>query len=347
MNMQVAHTTPQAAEFDHTKPARALLARTGIQELLDTPGITEVAFNKPHELWFEKGAVWYCKEAPTLTYQVCAQLAHSLAVQMANNSSQLQENPICPVWLPDGERGQIVMPPATMKGCISFTIRKPSQTRFTIDEFEESGRFDKAVVVTKKTDIDDHEKEMVTCLKRREFKKFFQLAVKHKLNLMIGGQTGSGKTTFSKSIVDLYPPERRYVTIEDVHELTMPNHPNRVHLLFNDKVEPKDIIKACMRMKPDHIFMAELKGEETWSYLNALNTGHNGSIATAHFSDCNGGATRLADIVAESKIGANLEYNFILNKVKEQIDCYSMWEGTYMTEIKYDPEEKLSLRSGA
>lgn len=107
MNMQAAHMPPQAAEFDHTKPARALLARTGIQELLDTPGITEVAFNKPHELWFEKGAVWYSKQAPSLTYQVCAQLAHSLAVQMANNSSQLQENPVAPSGCQTGSGGKL------------------------------------------------------------------------------------------------------------------------------------------------------------------------------------------------------------------------------------------------
>lgn len=77
------------------------------------------------------------------------------------------------------------------------------------------------------------------------------------------GATGSGKTTFMKAIADLFPANRRYITIEDTHELDLPNHPNHVHLFFKREgigATAKDLIEAGMRMKPDHIFLTELRG---------------------------------------------------------------------------------------
>ena len=234
---------PNVAEmppmFDNSKPVRAMLARTGIQRLLDTDGVTEVAINRPGELWYEKESKWYCVKSDDLTYQLCYQLAHALSVQVANDSTQLQTSPICPVLLPDGERGQIVIPPATERNCISFTIRKPSTSRFSMDDYLNTGRLTGFKVVEKKTDIEDFQKEMVMCIKRGDMKRFFQIAVDNKQNLLFGGATGSGKTTFSKAVVDLYPPDRRYITIEDIHELQMPNHPNRVHLFFGPHMSAK------------------------------------------------------------------------------------------------------------
>jgi len=338
--------TVSAPMFDNSKPIRALLARSGVQALLDIEGVTEVAINRPGELWHEKQGVWYGHKAPDLTYMLCQQLANSMAVQVANNSGQLQSNPICPVLLPDGERGQIVIPPATEKSCISFTIRKPSNSRFTLDDYHDSGRLTGYKVVTKKTDIEDFQKEMVMCVKRGDMRRFIQLAVENRLNLLFGGATGSGKTTFSKAVVDLYPSNRRYITIEDIHELQMPNHPNRVHLFFGPHMKAKELVQSCMRMKADHIFMSELKGDETWSYFSLLNTGHNGSLTTAHFSNCTAAPARLAEIVKQSDVGLTLDYDFIYRTVQTSIDATLFWEGSYLKEVRFEPEEKLRLLNG-
>lgn len=332
--------------FDNSKPIRALLARSGVQALLDIEGVNEVAINRPFELWHEAGGVWYQHKAPDLNFMLCQQLATSMAVQVANNSGQLQSNPICPVLLPDGERGQIVIPPATEKNCISFTIRKPSNSRFTLDDYHDSGRLTGYKVVTKKTDIEDFQKEMVMCVKNGDMRRFIQLAVDNKLNLLFGGATGSGKTTFSKAVVDLYPRNRRYITIEDIHELQMPNHPNRVHLFFGPHMKAKELVQSCMRMKADHIFMSELKGDETWSYFSLLNTGHNGSLTTAHFSNCTAAPARLAEIVKQSDVGLTLDYDFIYRTVQTSIDATLFWEGSYLKEVRFEPEEKLRLLNG-
>jgi type IV secretion system protein VirB11 len=341
--MNATVSTPM---FDNSKPIRALLARSGVQALLDIEGVNEVAINRPFELWHEAGGVWHQHKAPELNFMLCQQLATSMAVQVANNSGQLQSNPICPVLLPDGERGQIVIPPATEKNCISFTIRKPSNSRFTLDDYHDSGRLTGYKVVTKKTDIEDFQKEMVMCVKNGDMRRFIQLAVDNKLNLLFGGATGSGKTTFSKAVVDLYPRNRRYITIEDIHELQMPNHPNRVHLFFGPHMKAKELVQSCMRMKADHIFMSELKGDETWSYFSLLNTGHNGSLTTAHFSNCTAAPARLAEIVKQSDVGLTLDYDFIYRTVQTSIDATMFWEGSYLKEVRFEPEEKLRLLNG-
>ena len=337
---------PAAPEFDSSKPIRSLLQRTGIQDLLNIQGVTEVAITRPGELWYEKEGVWNYVEAKHLDYMLCQQLANSLAVQVANNSAQLQGSPICPVQLPDGERGQIVVPPATERGCISFTIRKPSTARYSMDDYHASGRLTGYKVVEKQTDLADFQKEMLMCVKSGDMRRFFRLAVDNKLNLLFGGATGSGKTTFSKAVVDLYPANRRYITIEDIHELQMPNHPNRVHLFFGPHITAKKLVESCMRMKGDHIFMSELKGDETWSYLSLLNTGHNGSLTTAHFNDCASAASRLSQMVKQSDVGLTLDYDFIYRTVQTSIDVVCFWQGSYLKEVLFDPEHKLQLLNG-
>ncbi|VVN22450.1 Type IV secretion system protein VirB11 [Pseudomonas fluorescens] len=337
---------PASAMFDTSKPIRALLAGAGIQDLLNIDGVTEVAINRPKELWYEKGSVWTRQDAPRLDFDLCMKLARSLAVQVASDSQQLQQSPICPVLLPDGERGQIVVPPATERNCVSLTIRKPSDVRFSLDDYAESGRLSGYSVVEKKGDIEPFEKEMVMCIKRGDLKKFFHIAVQNKLNIVFGGATGSGKTTAMKAIVDIYPTNRRYITIEDIHELSMPNHPNRVHLFFGPHITAKKLVESCMRMKGDHIFMSELKGDETWSYLSLLNTGHSGSLTTAHFNDCASAPARLAQMVKQSDVGMTLDYDFIYRTVQTSIDVVGFWKGSYLKEIRYEPEEKLRLLNG-
>lgn len=334
------------AGFDKSKPVRAMLKQLGITDALQLDGVTEVAINRPGELWVEQKGVWRRIDAPHVTFDLCNKLAQAMAVSVSNKSNQLSQNPICPVELPDGERGQIVMPPASQKGTISLTIRKPSLQRFTLDDYEQTGRLSSYSVVEKQRDLFDWQKEMVMCVKNGDMRKFFRLAVFHKLNLVFGGGTGSGKTTFSKAIIDLYPTARRYVTIENIHELQMPHHPNRVHLFFSDILPAKTLVQSCMRMKPDHIFMAELTGDETWDYLTALKTGHKGSLTTAHFGDCNSASARLTDMVKQSSVGLTLDYRDIYRTVETQIDAYFYWEGSYLKEVLYQPEEKLRLLNG-
>lgn len=327
---------------------RSKLKQSGIQAVLDLENITEVAVNQPCEIWFDRGDGWECKTEPKLTFAMCRDLAAALATFAQLKKTLNAENPIASVVLPDGERGQIVMPPVTKKDFISMTFRKPSLQRFTLDDYEKTGRLKPNFSHAKiSNELLPHQELMLEQLDKGNIKSFLQSAVQNKLNILLVGGTGSGKTTVMKAIVDEYPTEKRLFTIEDVHELSLPNHPNHVNLFYADGgVKPKAVIEACMRMKPDHVFLAELRGDEAWSYLEALNTGHTGSCTTIHANDCISAIARLADLVKQSSVGLTLDYDYIIKKVKKSIDIIAFFEHTHMKEIYFDPKLKNQLIAG-
>ena len=109
---------------------------------------------------------------------------------------------------------------------------------------------------------------------------------------MLAGGTGSGKTTLNKALSDLVPADERIGTIEDTPELSLPKHPNRVHMFFSDTLPAKELVKSTLRMKFDRVFLAELRGDETWDYLTLLNTGTPGGITTVHCNDSAFGTVR-------------------------------------------------------
>lgn len=327
--------------------ARLYLNKTGIQEILDTDGITEVAVNQPGVIWYEGQQGWMCKDAPGADYINLKHLAESLAT-FSDLPKLNDSNPIASVVLPDGERGQVIMPPATQSGCIAITIRKPSLMRFTINDYVNSGRFDKVKIAKKTTvTLSERQEYLYSLYKKGDSNSIAELlkeAVRDRLNFLVVGGTGSGKTTVAKAIADLFPPERRYATIEDVHEMHLPNHPNHVHLFYKKGVvSSKSIIEACMRLKPDHIFLAELRGDESWSYLEALNTGHEGSISTIHANNTYASFSRLASIVKQSDVGMTIDIDLIMKTIKTSIDVILFFNRTYLTEIYYEPSEKNRL----
>lgn len=318
---------------------RNLLDISGIQEILNLDGLEEIAINQPHIILFDRGNGWEKKESAILDYNFCKKLGVALAV--LNNDRFDETNPCISIKLPDGERGQIIMPPASEAGCISFTIRKPSLKRFSIEDYANSGRFDKLkFTLNKNNNLSDVQKKLIELKESNNFVDFFKLAVKSKQNILLVGGTGSGKTTIMKALVDLYDNDKRLITIEDVHELTLPNHSNHVHLFYKiGGLTPKKIIESCMRMKPDHVLLAELRGDEAWSYLEMLNTGHKGSITTIHANDCTSAFSRLAALIKQSEVGQTLEYEFIMRTIKSSIDIVCFCDKTYPVELYYDPIE--------
>jgi type IV secretion system protein VirB11 len=176
--------------------------------------------------------------------------------------------------------------------------------------------------------------------------EFFRKAVEHKLNIVTVGGTGSGKTTFSKTLIDMYPTDRRIFTIEDAHELTTPNHPNSVHMFFSPQISAKSVLASTMRMKPDHIFVTELRGDETWDYMMALKSGHNGSVTSVHANDCRGARYKIGSYIKQSEVGKGLDMSLIMREVETTIDVVVYFEKTYLKELYYDPVNKLKLLRG-
>ncbi|EGL4350526.1 P-type DNA transfer ATPase VirB11 [Salmonella enterica] len=333
-----------------TSIINTFLNTTGIQAFLERDGVTEIIVNRPHEIITESREGWQYHDAPGASYSDLLDLA--IAINGYNDGAEPLDaaHPIRSLVMPGGERMQVIMPPACEAGCLSVTIRKPSLTRFSLDDYIQSGRFADVRFAGKTTpDLTDTQRHLLGLFGKArenhaEFRAFFQAAVDARLNFLVVGGTGSGKTTIAKAIADLFPRERRIITIEDVHEMPLPYHRNHVHLFYKQGgVQARYLIEAAMRMKPDHIFLAELRGDEAWSYLEALNTGHEGSITTIHANNTYASFARLASIVKQSTVGLTLDYDFVLKTIKTSIDVVLFFNHTRMTEIYFSPAEKNQL----
>jgi type IV secretion system protein VirB11 len=333
--------------MDKSTTIRDFLRMSGLQEILDLDGVTEIAINEPFIVWFDRGNHWESKSLPQLDFKCCMDIAKSLSVFAGLTMPLGEENPVASVILPDGERGQVAVFPATKTGIVSMTFRKPSRSRFTLEDYQNTGRFDNyREMQLKSLELTDTQKKLLELKSAGRIVEFFKLAVTGCMNIIIVGGTGSGKTTVMKAMVDCYPRESRLFTVEDVEELNLPYHPNHLNLFYKEGgLTPKKIIESCMRMKPDHVLLAELRGDEAWTYLEMLNTGHQGSITTIHANDCRSAPARLAGLVKQSEVGQALDMKHVLKTINTSIDVFAFYKHTELKEIYFDPILKNKLLS--
>lgn len=327
-------------EFARDISARNVLQRLGITDYLNRAGVTEVMINRPKEVFLEGSFGVQRIEDERLTLSHLSQLANVLSI--FNNKHLTVKEPMHSVTLPDGERGHIVMPPACEDGTLVFAFRKPSTHRFSLEDYVVTQRLPTQVQTTKNTltQLAPYEEAMLAHKTISNWTDFFRLAVEYRLNICMVGGTGSGKTTFTKAIADLIPSSTRLITIEDTHELDLPRHPNRVHLFYKEHITAKAVIASCLRLKPDRIFLTELRGDEAWDYLSALNTGHPGGLTSVHANDAESAFYRIAQLAKESETGQTMDYEYLLNTVRATIDIVCFFEKTHMTELYFDPVAK-------
>ncbi|MCP4355317.1 MAG: Flp pilus assembly complex ATPase component [Proteobacteria bacterium] len=236
-----------------------MMARTlmPIMKFMDVSKYSEVVINEPFVLMTEThGGDWTVHDEPELTLQRLEDIARV----MANMTGQLYHNgnPILSCKMPGQHRVQVVGGFHAPRG-FNMAIRLFNERTFSIDDFE----------------ISEEDKEKIIT------------AVKAAQTLLISGGTGSGKTSFINSIIPNIPADERLVSMEDVPELKIP-HKNWCQLTFasDDTGEGAEdvsaIINACLRLRPDRIIMGEIRKENAFGFCSAINTGHNGSLATIH-----------------------------------------------------------------
>ena len=187
----------------------------------------------------------------------------------------------------------------------------------------------------------------------KDYESFMRLAVLSRKNILVSGPTGSGKTTWSKSLIREIPPEERLVTIEDAQELVLDRHDNHVRLFYskNDqglaRVTPRQLLEACLRMKPDRILLAELRGEEAFDYLRNVNSGHPGSITSVHAASAELAFEQLVLLVKQNSAGCELAradiQSLLYLLVDVVIQCGVEHHERFIREIWYEPHRKRRL----
>lgn len=325
-----------------------------IQPFLDRPDVTDICINRPGEVWVETYRGWIHEKMPQMTLDVCKSLAGMIATY--NGKSLNEQNSSVSGQLPGGERCEILLPPSCERGTVSFTIRRPSSMRKSIDDLEREGKFKKVRKITSDAaPLSDVEKELIALRDACEWAQFMRLAVVSKQNIIFSGPTGSGKTTFGKSFMDHIPSDERIITIEDVSEITLPNQPNHVHLFYDkdgqsaSKVTAKRLLHCALRMKPSRILQAELRSAEAYDFFDSVNTGHPGSMTTVHANTPMQAFDRLAKLVSQSEDARGMLYADIKGSLIQSIDVIVQCaqernedgvEERNITSIYYDPEYK-------
>lgn len=267
-----------------------------LQELVDDPEITEIMVNGTDHVFVEKGGRISRSER---TFDSADQLEDLIQqiVSRVNRTVNLS-SPIADARLEDGSRVHVVLAPVAIDGPV-LTIRK----------FPEPITMDKLIGLGSIT---------------REGAQFLKTAVRAGYNIFVSGGTGSGKTTFLNALSEFIPEDERIITIEDSAELQIRHIPNLVRLETrvenrdgSREISVRDLIKASLRMRPDRILVGEVRGAEALEMLQAMNTGHDGSISTGHGNSTKDMITRLETMVL---MAADLPLAAVRNQIASAVE---------------------------
>lgn len=233
-----------------------------LQELLDDDEITEIMINGPEHIFFEKQGEIRQWEKGTLTSEKLSDVIQQI-VGSANRAVN-EASPIVDTRLTDGSRVNVVLNPIAIDGSV-ISIRKFAKDPITLEKLVEMHSIS------------------------REVAEFLILLVRAGYNIFLSGGTSSGKTTFLNALSEYIPSTQRVITIEDSAELQLNGIPNLVRLETRDKnsslaapVTIRDLIKTSLRLRPDRIIVGEVRGPEALDMLQSFNTGHDGSMSSAH-----------------------------------------------------------------
>ena len=259
--------------------------------LLDTiikdDTITEVMINGPDDIFIEQNGRLFKLEKQFESERRLEDIIQRI-VGLAGREVN-QANPICDTRLPDGSRVNVVLPPIALCGP-TLTIRKFSKTPMTVDRLIKYGSI------------------------TQEIADKLELLVRAKYNIFICGGTGSGKTTFLNAMSNYIPKDERVITIEDSAELQIVGVANLVRLETRNanaagagQITIRDLIKSSLRMRPERIVVGEVRGGEALDMLQAMNTGHDGSLSTGHANSTQDMLSRLETMVLQGAPGLPLE----------------------------------------
>ncbi|MDD3296908.1 MAG: CpaF family protein [Candidatus Omnitrophica bacterium] len=320
-------------DADKEKVIRSLCADyTGLgplQPLMEDEDITEIMINGPYKIYIEKNGK---KSRSDIKFDSNDHLKYIIEKMISPTGRRVDESyPYVDFALENGSRVNVILPPLSVGGA-TVTIRKFLRSIESVDDLVRLGTIDERMA------------------------EFFVACIKAKVNILFSGATGSGKTTTLEVLSSYIDPSERIITIEDALELTL-RQDHVVSLLTRPPniegkgtVDPRDLFCNTLRMRPTRIILGEIRGEEAMDYLQALNSGHRGSLAVIHASNPSDTLTRLETTALYASL--NLPTWAIREQIASGLDLIVQHEQlidgtrkiTYVTEVEALKDNQIILK---
>lgn len=257
-----------------------------LDSILKDDSITEVMINGPENIFIEQNGRLSKLDKTFESEEQLQDIVRKIVGQVGREVNTAK--PICDAHLPDGSRVNVVLKPIARNGT-TVTIRKFSSTPMTIEKLIEYGSITPDIA------------------------QKLEMLVRAKYNIFIAGGTGSGKTTFLNALSNFIPKDERIITIEDSAELQIVGIENLVSMETRDantagagEIDIRKLIKSSLRMRPERIIVGEVRGGEALDMLQAMNTGHDGSLSTGHANSTEDMLSRLETMVLQGASGLPL-----------------------------------------
>jgi pilus assembly protein CpaF len=258
-----------------------LLGLGPLEELLADPAISDIMVNGPDQCYVERKGKLEIAQIQFRDEEHLFQIAQRIVNKVGRRIDQT--TPLCDARLQDGSRVNVIVPPLSLRGT-AISIRKFSEKPITLDMMKSFGSMSE---------------KMATVLK---------IAGASRMNVVISGGTGSGKTTMLNALSKMIDPGERVITIEDAAELRLqqphwlPLETRPANLEGQGAISIRDLVINALRMRPDRIILGEIRGQECFDLLAAMNTGHDGSMATLHSNSPRECLARMENMVMMSDI---------------------------------------------
>lgn len=268
-----------------------------LEPLLEDPSVTEIMVNGPDQVFVERaGRV----EAVPVRFASSEQLMQTIERIVSTVNRRVDEShPMVDARLPSGERVNVIIPPLALNGP-TLTIRRFPRA-YTLHELTALGTLDEQTLL------------LLSALVRAKF------------NLVVSGPTGSGKTTLLNALSGLIPEGERIITVEDAAELQL-QQPHVIRLESRPpnvegkgRITIRDLVRNSLRMRPDRIIVGEVRGGETLDMLQAMSTGHDGSLATVHANSAEDALLRLRTLASMSEV--RIPYEALRDQIDSAVDC--------------------------
>jgi pilus assembly protein CpaF len=268
-----------------------------LEEFLNDPEVTEIMVNNAKTIYVERAGKIYDTDAQFFDEGHLHRVIDKIVAQVGRRIDE--SAPMVDARLPDGSRVNAIIPPLAINGA-KLTIRKFAVEPYTVNDLISFGTFSEKIA------------------------KFLEACVRGRLNVLISGGTGCGKTTLLNVLSSFIPEEERIVTIEDAVELQL----HQEHLIQLESRPPniegkgqvtiRDLVRNALRMRPDRIVVGEVRGGEALDMLQAMNTGHDGSLSTIHANSPRDVLSRLETMVLMS--GLDLPVRAVREQVSSATD---------------------------